>query len=123
MTEEFALFTIMLDGKPIGFAIVIPNLLELVNDLGKKQLSFFRLAPYALSPQSLKSHFHSARLDLLGLERSFHGTAIGGAIIVEVIAELIRRATNAGIAHVELGWVLEENEAMHRIVESCWRLA
>lgn len=113
MTEEFAFF-IMLDGKPIGFAIVIPNLLDLVNDLGGKILPFGAIR---LVSRIIKARFHSARLDLLGLEPSFHGTAIGGAIIIEVIAELIRRATNAGISHVELGWVLEENEAMHRIVE------
>ena len=113
MTEEFAFF-IMLDGKPIGFAIVIPNLLDLVNDLGGKILPFGAIR---LVSRIIKARFHSARLDLLGLEPSFHGTAIGGAIIVEVIAELIRRATKAGISHVELGWVLEENEAMHRIVE------
>jgi GNAT superfamily N-acetyltransferase len=113
MTEEFAFF-IILDGKPIGFAIVIPNLFDLVNDLGGKILPFGAIR---LVSRIIKARFHSARLDLLGLEPSFHRTAIGGAIMVEVIAELIRRATNAGISHVELGWVLEENEAMRRIVE------
>ena len=54
---------------------------------------------------------------MLGLERRFHRTAVGGAIMLEVIAELAGRAKRVGISYVELGWILEENAAMRRIVE------
>ena len=37
--------------------------------------------------------------------------------MLEAIAELVSRAERAGISYVELGWILEENEAMRRIVE------
>lgn len=112
VTDQFAFF-ILLDGRPVGFAIVIPNLHELTCDLGGRVVP---LGLIRLLWRIRKSRFHSARLDMLGLQRAFHGTATGGAIVIEAITELITRAKAAGISHVELGWILEDNAAMHRIV-------
>ena len=46
VTQDFAFF-IELDAKPIGFAVVIPNLHELTSDLGGRLLpcGIFRFLP------------------------------------------------------------------------------
>ncbi|WP_395665375.1 hypothetical protein [Methylocella sp.] len=107
-------FMIELDGAPVSFAIVLPNLHEITADLGG------RLAPFNL-PRLLarmrRHRFVSGRLLLFGLRRALQRKAAGGAVILAFIEEIRRRSSGSAYAEVEFGWVLEDNVGMRRPIE------
>ncbi len=107
-------FMIELDDMPHAFAVVLPNLHEIMADLKG------RLFPFGLSRLAwrIRNHqYKSGRLALFGLRRSLHRKAAGGVVILAFIAELRRRGVLTPIEQIEFGWVLEDNFGMRRAIE------
>ena len=113
MTEDYG-FVTELDGVPVAFGIVIPNLHEATADLRG------RLLPTGLPKlvrRIVKKDYKSARLALFGLKRNLHRSATGGVVVLAMIEELRLRNRRVNIGHAEFGWVLEDNVGMRRPIE------
>jgi hypothetical protein len=113
MSSNFGGFA-ELDGVPQAFAIALPNLHEITADLNG------RLLPFGLArviSRIRKHKFESARIVLLGTRKKLQKSATGGVILLSLIEEARRRGASASIKHLEVGWVLEDNQAMRRPIE------
>ncbi|HEY8162700.1 MAG: hypothetical protein ACR650_02530 [Methylocystis sp.] len=113
MPPEFGI-VVELDGKPQSFVIALPNLFEIVSDLDG------RIFPFGLPKliSRMRNHkFSAARIVLLGTRKALQNSATGGAILLSMIEEMRRRGADASIAHLEAGWVLEDNMAMRKPIE------
>jgi hypothetical protein len=113
MTEDFG-FIVEVQGEPVSFGIVIPNLHEITADLNG------RLFPTGL-PKLLsrirKSPYKTARLALFGIKQKFQRSVTGGVIVVAMIEEMRLRSRNHAFEQLEFGWVLEDNSGMRRPIE------
>ncbi len=113
MTEDWG-FVTELDGEPVAFGIVVPNLHEVTADLNG------RLFPAGL-PKVIgrirKGAYKSGRLALFGMSQALHRSARGGIVIMTMIEELRLRSRKIALDHVEFGWVLEDNAGMRKPIE------
>jgi hypothetical protein len=102
------------DGVPIGFALVLPNIYDVVGDLGgaPSPLGWVRLVT-----RLLRNRFRSGRVILLGISASLRGTTLGAMMPSLIIAELMKRGRDMPFRTVELGWILEDNMRMRRLIE------
>ena len=98
-----------LDGEPVAFGLVLPNINEAIRDFGGKLLPFnwakllWRLKVKGVS---------QARMPLMGVRKKLHGKPVGAAFAYKVI-ELVNSANlDRGVVDAELSWILEDNEAM-----------
>jgi hypothetical protein len=107
-------FMIELDGAPQAFGIVLPNLNEITADLDGR---LFPLGLPRLISRIRNHKFKSGRLCLFGVRRGLQKKAAGGAVILAFIEEVRKRSRDTSIAHVEFGWVLENNLGMRRPIE------
>jgi len=107
-------FMIEVDGMPQAFALVVPNLHEIMADLDGRLFPFGVLRLIS----RVRSHaYRSGRLALFGVRRGLHGKVAGGVVILAFIAELSRRTVLRPIEQVEFGWVLEDNFGMRHPIE------
>ncbi len=108
-------FMVELDGVAQAFAVVLPNLNEITEDLEGKLLPFG--LPKVVS--RVRNHqYKTARLMLFGVRKALQRKAIGGAVILAFIQEIRRRSAQyPSIEHCEFGWVLEDNMGMRKPIE------
>jgi hypothetical protein len=104
-----------LDGQPVGFMIVIPDINELTRDLDG------RLFPFGWAKllwRLRKPRVRRVRVPLMGVARHLHGSRMASQIAFMMI-ENCRLASvgNYGATHGEFGWVLEDNQGMLSIAE------
>ncbi|MFY9627536.1 MAG: hypothetical protein WAK03_05195 [Methylocystis sp.] len=103
-----------LDGEPKSFAVALPNLFEIIDDLDG------RLLPFGLArliPRFRKHQYKTGRVLLLGTRKELQNSATGGAILLGIVDEMRRRGSKRNLEHIEAGWVLEDNAAMRRPIE------
>lgn len=107
---------IEVDGKIAAFIFAVPNLMETFARGFDGQLlpfGWFRLAKTLLF---LKG-FRTSRVPLMGVVSTYQGSALGAGLAMMAIEEIHRRGKARGIQTVELGWILEQNTAMRRMIE------
>jgi hypothetical protein len=103
------------DGEPVGFGVVLPNLNEAIRDLKGELFPFgivkmlWRLKVAGVS---------SGRLPLMGIKRSAFNSPKGAMLPFLIIDNLRREARQLGIRTVEMSWILEDNMPMRRIIEA-----
>jgi hypothetical protein len=103
------------EGEPVGFGVVLPNLNEAIRDLNGEILPFgivkllWRLKVAGVT---------SGRLPLMGIKRSAYNDVRGALLPFLIIDSLRREALAAGITRVEMSWILEDNMPMRRIIEA-----
>jgi hypothetical protein len=110
---EFTL-VVELDGAPKSFAVALPNLFEITDDLDG------RLLPFGLArviSRFRKHKYKTGRVLLLGTRKDLQNSATGGAILLAIVEEMRRRAAQKSLERIEAGWVLEDNAAMRRPIE------
>ncbi|MFS3134625.1 hypothetical protein ACLRDC_04485 [Gluconacetobacter sacchari] len=102
------------NGEPVAVALVVPNLYDIAGDLGgaPSPLGWVRLAA-----RLLRHRFRSARVILLGVSSKMEGTALGAILPALAIAELMRRGHSLPYRMVEMGWIVETNMPMRRLIE------
>ncbi len=106
---------IEIDGVPVAFGLMLPNLNEALADLDGRLLPLgWAKLLYRLKISGLKT----ARVPLMGVKKLYHGTPMGGALAFAVIEKLHVVARKHGFEQLELSWVLEENIAIRRIIEA-----
>lgn len=103
------------NGEPAAMIVALPNLNEAIADLDGRLLPFgaakllWRLKVRELS---------SARVLLMGTRRQYRDTLLGSALAFLLIDRVRENVRRRGIRMVELSWVLEDNDAMRRVIES-----
>jgi GNAT superfamily N-acetyltransferase len=102
-------------GEPAAMAITLPNINDWIKDLDGKLLPFgwVKLAWRLLARPPL-----SVRMPLMGVKRSYHGTAVGSALALAVIDAVRSYHVGRGTKHGELSWILEDNMPMRRMIEA-----
>jgi len=101
------------DGKPVSFAVAMPNLFEIIDDLDGGVL--FNLPK--LVSRFRKHKYKTARILLLGTRKELQNSATGGAILLSMIEEMRRRGASVKLDALEAGWVLEDNMPMRKPIE------
>jgi hypothetical protein len=107
---------IEVDGKAAAFIFAVPNLMELFAQGYDGQIWPFRWLHLAKSLLWLP-HFRTTRVPLMGVVSQYQGSALGAGLAMMAIEEIHRRGKARGVQTVELGWILEENVAMRRMIE------
>ena len=102
------------DGKPAGFIVMVPNINEIIADMGGRLLPF----GWAELIWKLKVKFpHTARVPLMGVRKEYHHSTLGPSLAIALI-EKVRKAAHArGVRMVETSWILEDNDGMRKIME------
>jgi len=104
-----------LDGEPVGFIVMLPNANEAMRGLNGKLLPF----GWAKLLWRLKvSGVRSARVPLMGVRKKTTNTMAGKFIPLKLIYALEQPSMSHGIEELEMSWLLEENTAVRRFVES-----
>ncbi|MEM8775611.1 MAG: hypothetical protein AAGF53_11300 [Pseudomonadota bacterium] len=94
-------------GKPIAFALFLPDLNELAEGLDGRLLPFgWAQLLYRLKIRGPKR----ARLPLAGLRREYHKTRIGLLAAITSFEAAIRAQYDQGVEEIESSWVLEDND-------------
>lgn len=103
------------DGVPGAMIVVLPNLNELIRDLNGR---LFPLGWVKLLWRLKVRRPESARVALMGVRRCYQGSLLGAALAFKIIEAATRAGVRLGIKGGELSWILEDNMAMRRIIES-----
>jgi hypothetical protein len=103
------------DGEPVGFGVVLPNLNEAIRDLGGELFPFGIVKMlWRLKVAGVKS----GRLPLMGVRRAAFASPKGAMLPFLIIDNLRRESLKLGIRSVEMSWILEDNMPMRRIIET-----
>lgn len=101
------------DGRPVGFIVVLPNINEAIRDLRGNLLPLGWIKfLWRLKVQGVRS----ARVPLMGVRRDVSGTMLGAAMPVHMIASVWEQAMKMGLREIELSWILEDNLPMRHIL-------
>ena len=103
------------EGKPVAFIVALPNINEVIRDLGGRLMPF----GWAKLLWRLKvRHPRTARVPLMGVRQEFQHSRLGPTLAFMVI-DAVRKALHArDVTDVEMGWVLEDNDGMRNIIET-----
>jgi hypothetical protein len=100
------------DGEPMAFMLTLPDLNELTADLDGKLLPFgWAKLLYRLRHPRVER----VRVPLMGVRKAFHGTRLASLAAFMMIDRTRDAASCYGAREAELGWVLEDNQAMRRM--------
>lgn len=103
-----------IQGEPVAYIWMIPDLNEAVAGLDGKLLPF----GWATLVNRLKiKGVKQARIPLMGLRKEWHNTRKGLAIVAQLCESVFEAGRKKGFTHCELSWILEDNAAMVRICE------
>jgi hypothetical protein len=100
-------------GEPVAFGITLPNLNEVIRDFNGRLFPFNFLKLL----WRIKRGTRTARVPLMGIRRKYHGTLTGAALLPLMFHRLKGPFFARGLEQVELGWILEDNLPMRRVLE------
>jgi hypothetical protein len=103
------------DGEPLAFMIVLPNINEAIRDLNGRLLPFGWLK---LLWRLKVKYPTTGRVPLMGVRRQYHDSLLGAALAFSVIAALQPPSIQHGIKQLELSWILEDNKGMRDMLEA-----
>ena len=95
------------DGEPAAMLVALPNLNEIVADLGG------RLFPINWLKLLWRLRFRkpkTARVMLTGVRQRYRRSALSMALVTLMLAEILDAARRANIEIVEFSWILEDNK-------------
>ena len=102
------------DGKPAAFLVMLPNVNEALADLNGRLFPF----GWAKLLWRLKFRFpKTGRVALMGVRKEYQHTRLGPALAFLMINGVHEPAMKYGVEHVEMSWILEDNQAMRSIIE------
>jgi hypothetical protein len=102
-----------IDGEPVAMTVTLPNLNAAIADLDGRLLPFgWARLLWRLKVSGIKSW----RMPLMGLRRAWRGTLKGTAAALGVIEAVRAYHAGRGVTAGELGWVLEDNAAIQRVI-------
>jgi len=95
-----------IDGRLEGLFVAIPDLNELIADLGG------RLFPFGWAKLLWRLRTRSpmgGRVMLAGLTKTYQNSALGATMLLWMFADIFKSARERGYRFVEFSWVLEDN--------------
>nr|HMP46979.1 N-acetyltransferase [Sphingopyxis sp.] len=102
-----------LDGEPVAFMIVLPNVNELLIDMEGSLFPFnwARLLWWLRKPKS-----HTLRVPLMGVAKKLQNSRMASTLAFMMI-EFIRRdaVRDYGTKRGDIGWVLDDNQGMNAV--------
>jgi len=102
-------------GRPVAFAVCLPNLNEAIRDLSGRLLPF----GWAQLLWRLKvAGIPTARVPLMGVRRHMTTGLMGRLLPLFLVDALRREALSLGIKRIEMSWVLEDNLPMRNLAEA-----
>lgn len=104
-----------IEGRPVAFMAVMPNLNEAIADLNGRllPLGWARLL-WRLKVRLPKT----VRVSLMGVRREYHHTRLGPTLAYAMIKFGLGPAMSRGVERAELSWILEDNAGMRGIIEA-----
>ena len=112
-SENFAIAE--LHGEPVAMTVTLPDLNEAIEGLDGRILPFGWLT---LLRRLKIGGVERARMPLMGVRRRFHHARLGAALALGVIDKVKTAGAARGVTRTELSWILEDNHAMRRMIES-----
>lgn len=108
-------FFIEVRGEPAAFVLTIPNIFEITADLGPN--------PGAIGWSRLlfriwRQRYSCFRLTLLGITAKYQNSILGSVISTVAFEEVRQRMRTRGAEELVAGWILEQNQAVKRPLES-----
>ena len=103
-----------IDGRPAGFIVMVPNINEIIAEMGGK------LAPFGWAKLlwKLKVKFpRTVRVPLMGVRKEYHHSTLGPSIAIALIEKVRKAGYARGARMVETSWILEDNDGMRKIME------
>ena len=107
-------------GEPAAMAVSLPDINRAIHDLGGRLLPLgwarllWRL--FARAPTAV-------RLPLMGVRKRYQRSAAGSALALAVVFQLRETHVKRGVTRAELSWILEDNLAMRRMIETMGAVA
>lgn len=109
LLREDSVWIASVDGEPMAFTLIVPNINEAIDGLDGRLLPFGWLQ--LLNRLKLKGT-RSARIPLAGVRKAFHKTRRGLAAFAAASDAAVAAQHAQGVRDFELSWVLENNEDM-----------
>lgn len=103
------------EGEPVAFIVLLPNLNEILKDLDGRLLPFGWLK---LARALKKRMIRTGRVPLMGVRRKLQNSRLGVALAYMLIDRLRDAVQPWGLEEFELSWILEGNMAMRNILNS-----
>jgi hypothetical protein len=114
LLDERLVWFAEINGEPVAFIVVLPNINEAIRDLNGRLFPFgVAKLLWRLKVKGLKS----ARVPLMGVRKSLAGTVLGSALPLQLIGAVWPNAKKLGFRWIELSWILEKNRPMRSILE------
>ena len=110
IADEELLFIAERDGKPVGFSITLPNVNEALEKVPDGKLLPFGLFKLMRAIKKIKN----VRVVILGIKKELQFSGLGSIFYIRSIT----RANELGYINGEMSWILEDNHAMNRAIES-----
>ena len=101
-------------GEPVAFIVLLPNVNEAIADLGGRLLPFGWLKLlWRLKVPGVRT----GRVLLMGVRRAHSSSLLGKSLPLKLIYALQPRGLVHDFHELELGWLLEDNMSVRRVVE------
>lgn len=104
-----------LDGVPVAFIVMLPNIHECIRDLDGK---IFPTGWAKLLWRIKVRYPTTSRVPLMGVRQAHQHTRFGPGLAFAVIGAVAAAAVRRGVKMVELSWILEDNAGMRHIIEA-----
>jgi len=101
-------------GEPAAFAAAVPNLMDLFEGLDGKLLPF---GWATVARRWIGRRYRTGRVAMMGVRRRYRDSAMGAGLALIAVEALREAASRHGLQSAELGWVLDSNTAMRRMLE------
>lgn len=103
-----------LHGVPVAFIVLLPNVNEAIVDLGGRLLPFGWLKLlWRLKVPGVRT----GRVPLMGVRSAHSNSLLGKSLPLKLIYALQPRGLAHDFHELELGWLLEDNTSVRRVVE------
>ncbi len=107
--ERYNIIFCELDGEPVAFGLVLPNINVAIRDFDGKLLPFnWAKFLWRLKVKKLPE----ARMPLMGVRKKLHGKPLGAAFAYKIIDMVNSANMDNGVISSELSWILENNTDM-----------
>ncbi|MFT4603692.1 MAG: GNAT superfamily N-acetyltransferase [Rhodothermales bacterium] len=105
-------YILEMDGEPIAFAILIPNMNQALAKVRNGRLFPFGLLK--MLPRIFFGGIQEVRLPLMGIKKAYQGRGFDALMILEIVD----RVPPLGYPACEMSWILDNNMPMRNALES-----